>query len=45
MKFLFLYWKHPVEPLGLMYLSAVLRKAGHRTKIGIIGGEKDLGRW
>ncbi len=42
MKFLFLYWNHPVEPLGLMYLSAVLKKAGHQTKIGIIGGEKDL---
>ncbi|OGR85089.1 MAG: hypothetical protein A2901_02315 [Elusimicrobia bacterium RIFCSPLOWO2_01_FULL_54_10] len=43
MKFLFLYWNHPVEPLGLMYLSAALKQAGHHAKIGIIGGKKDLG--
>lgn len=42
MKFLFLYWNHPIEPLGLMYLSAILKKSGHETKLGIIGGEKDL---
>ncbi len=44
MKFLFLYWNHPVEPLGLMYLSAVLKQSGHDARIGIIGGEKDLGQ-
>src|SRR5262245_18870765 len=44
MKFLFLYWNHPVEPLGLMYLSAILKQNGHQTKLGIIGGEKDLGQ-
>src|SRR4051812_12833810 len=44
MKFLFLYWNHPIEPLGLMYLSAILKQAGHETKIGIIGGEQDLGQ-
>jgi radical SAM superfamily enzyme YgiQ (UPF0313 family) len=42
MKFLFLYWNHPVEPLGLMYLSSVLKQNGHQTKLGIIGGERDL---
>jgi len=42
MKFLFLYWNHPVEPLGLMYLSSVLKQDGHQTKIGIIGGDKNL---
>jgi len=36
MKILFLYEKHPVEPLGIMYLSAVLKKYKHRTKLGFI---------
>src|SRR3989344_9636574 len=43
MKFLFLYWNHPVEPLGLMYLSSVLKEKGHQTRIGVIGGDEDLG--
>src|SRR3989344_5955490 len=39
MKFLFLLWKHPVEPLGLMYISSVLKKAGHQTKAALIDHE------
>ncbi|MBI2672021.1 B12-binding domain-containing radical SAM protein [Candidatus Woesearchaeota archaeon] len=41
MKFLFLAWKHPVEPLGLLYISSILKKHNHSTKIAIIG-EDDL---
>ncbi|MBS3171168.1 B12-binding domain-containing radical SAM protein [Candidatus Woesearchaeota archaeon] len=37
MKFLFLAWKHPVEPLGLLYISAILKKDNHKTKIAVIG--------
>ena len=37
MKFLFLAWKHPVEPLGLLYISSTLKKHNHDTKIAIIG--------
>ena len=37
MKFLFLAWKHPVEPLGLLYISSTLKKHNHDTKIGMIG--------
>ena len=37
MKFLFLAWKHPVEPLGLLYISAMLKKHNHSTKIAVIG--------
>ena len=36
MKFLFLAWKHPVEPLGLLYISAMLKKHNHSTKIAVI---------
>ncbi|MBI3012107.1 MAG: B12-binding domain-containing radical SAM protein [Elusimicrobia bacterium] len=42
MKILFLYWNHPVEPLGLMYLSSVLKRNGHQTKLAIIGGKKPI---
>jgi len=38
-KFLFIYWKHPIEPLGIMYLSAALKKAGHNAKIVIVDME------
>lgn len=37
MKFLFLAWKHPVEPLGLLYISGILKKYNHETKIAVIG--------
>ena len=37
MKTLFIYWKHPIEPLGIMYLSAALKEAGHKTKLVAIG--------
>jgi radical SAM superfamily enzyme YgiQ (UPF0313 family)/intein/homing endonuclease len=40
-KFLFLYWKHIIEPLGIMYLSAALKKAGHEAKIAMIW-EQDI---
>ncbi len=41
MKFLFLAWKHPVEPLGILYISSILKKYNHKTKIAVIG-EDDL---
>ena len=43
MKFLFLAWKHPVEPLGLLYISAILKKNNHQTKIAVIG-QDDLAK-
>lgn len=42
MKILFLYWNHPVEPLGLMYLSSVLKQNKHQTKLAVIGGKKPI---
>ena len=43
MKFLLLAWKHPVEPLGLLYISSILKKYNHKTKIAIIG-QDDLAK-
>src|SRR3989344_4362992 len=36
MRVLFLYERHPVEPLGIMYLSAILKRYKHKTKICFI---------
>ena len=33
MKILFTYITHPVEPLGIMYLSSYLKQYGHETKL------------
>ncbi len=43
MKFLFLAWKHPVEPLGLLYISSILKKNNHQTKVAVIG-QDDLNK-
>ena len=36
MRVLFLYKRHPVVPLGIMYLSSVLRRYKHKTKLAFI---------
>jgi len=42
MKILFFYENYNNEPLGIMYLSSVLKEAGHKTDFFIIGDNIEL---